>query len=136
MLLKEIKEIPSSRDDLRKFGLTLGVAFGLIGAWMAWRHHGFYVYFLAAAAFFPAGAFLAPAALKPAQKAWMTLALLMGWVMTRVLLGLLYFLIVTPIGLIVRLGGKKFLDLDFKAKKCSYWQPRQSRPKESYENQF
>ncbi len=135
-LWKEINEIASSKADLRKFGLTLAAAFGLFGGISAWRGHGFYIYLLAAAAFFLIFGLAWPSALKPIQKIWMTLALLMGWVMSRVLLFIVFFVTVTPIGLILRLSGKDILDKKPGVRRDSYWLPHKSRDKEDYEKQF
>ena len=66
----------------------------------------------------------------------MTLALLMGWVMSRVLLTALFYLTVTPIGLFLRLSGKDLLGIRSVVKKDNYWNPHKTRAKEDYENQF
>jgi hypothetical protein len=135
-LWKEINEIPSSKKDLRSFGLTLGIAFGLIGGFLAWRGNGAWPYFLGISGFFFGFGLVLPAALKPFQKLWMTLALLMGWVMSRVILIVTFFLIVTPIGLILRLFGKDLLDIRRGVKKETHWSSHRTRAKEDYEDQF
>ena len=135
-LLKEINEIPMTKQALRKFGLTMGIAFGLLGGLLVWRARAAWPYFVGASAFFLFFGLALPVVLKPLQKVWMTLALLMGWVMSRVILAVLFFLVVTPIGLILRLSGKDLLDKKAGAKKESYWTPHQARAKEDYENQF
>jgi hypothetical protein len=135
-LLKEINEIPSSKADLRKFGLTMAGAFGLFGGIALWRGHGFYVYLLGASACFLVFGLVFPAVLRPVQKVWMTLALLMGWVMSRVILTLLFFIGVTPIGLFLRITGKDILDKKSGVKRDSYWAAHKPRAKEDYENQF
>ena len=135
-LLKEINEIPSSKSDLRKFGLTMAGAFGLFGGIAAWRGHGVWVWLLSAAVFFLVFGLILPMALKPIQKVWMTLALMMGWVMSRVLLCVVFFIAVTPIGLFMRLSGKDILDMRPAGRRDSYWRPHKSRKKEEYEDQF
>ncbi len=62
---------------------------------------------------------------------WMAIAFALGWIMSRVLLSLIYYLLVTPIGLVGRLIGKKFLDISFKDGKNSYWVEREN-PKIDY----
>jgi hypothetical protein len=135
-LWKEIGEIASSKADLRKFGLTMAVAFGLLGGFMAWKGHGICVYFLGAAGFFLFFGLGLPQALKPVQKVWMALALVMGWFMSRVLLTVTFFVTVTPIGLILRATGKDLLDKKTGVKRDTYWVPHRQRNKEEYENQF
>ena len=135
-LLKEINEIQSSKADLRKFGYTLGIAFGLLGGYFLWRGKPFALYVLALAAIFLLFGFIAPILLKPVQKAWMMLALLMGWVMTRVILAIVFYLVITPIGLVLRLTGKDFMNRSFPGKEGSYWLDHAERVKDDYERQF
>jgi hypothetical protein len=135
-LWNEINEIASSKADLRKFGVTMAGAFGLLGGLALWRAHGFSVYLVAAGALFLAFGLVFPAALRPVQKIWMTLALLMGWVMSRVILAVTFFIVVTPIGLIMRLSGKDILDKRPGVRRDTYWVPHKKRNKEDHENQF
>src|SRR3989344_4718326 len=135
-LLKEIKEIQSSKTDLRKFGYTIGIAFVLLGGYFLWRGKSFALYVLSLAAILLLFGFMAPTWLKPIQKAWMTLALLLGWVMTRVILAIVFYLVITPIGLVLRLTGKDFMNRSFPGKEASYWLDHAERVKEDYERQF
>ncbi len=129
-------EIQSSKADLKKFGLTLGIVFGLLGAYFLWRGKSHAPYFLGASTFFLFFGAYFPAFLKPVQKAWMTLALLMGWVMTRVILAIVFYLVITPIGFMIRLSGKDFMNRSFPRREDSYWLDHAKRVKEDYERQF
>jgi hypothetical protein len=51
----------------------------------------------------------------------MILALAIGWWISRFLLVLLFFTVITPMGILARLSGKKFMDIDMRKKKDSYW---------------
>ena len=62
-----------------------------------------------------------PKVLLPLQKIWMSLALVLGYVMTRVILTLVYFLVVTPIGLTLRLFGKDPLTKGPDPNLATYW---------------
>lgn len=138
-LIKEILSIKSTKKELREFAFIVGGVLLLIGG-LRWWHHKNYAFIILAAgtALVSLGA-LIPNILRPLQKAWMTLALLMGWVMTRVILTVLYFLVLTPISLIARMTGKQFLNLKFREPKLSsYWVIRETGAtnNESYEKQF
>ena len=67
---------------------------------------------------------------------WMQLARFLGTISSAVLLTLLFFLVVTPIGLLQRLFGKRPLDLRFKTNDASYWQKRTAPTPAHYEKQF
>ncbi len=138
MILEEIKKIESSPKKLREFGLVVGGVLCALGILLWWRGRGSWPYFLAPGTLLVITGAIIPVILKPLQKAWMTLAILMGWVMTRVLLSTLFYLAITPIGLILRLTGKDLLDQKLEPKKQSYWKIRHQPPRipADYEKQY
>ncbi|MFH1313258.1 MAG: SxtJ family membrane protein [Candidatus Eisenbacteria bacterium] len=123
---------------LRNFGLTVGIAFGVLAGLLFWRDKAHYVYFAAISVAFLGLGLLVPAVLKPVEKAWMTAARAMGWFMTRVILTILFFAMFTPMGFIARLFGKDFIGLKMDESAKSYWIYREARDlvKEDYEKQF
>jgi hypothetical protein len=138
MLREEIRSIPSSRRDLRNFGLVVGAAFIVLGAILLWREKALWPYLGGIGFSLVIGGLLFPAYLKPLQKAWMTLAVIMGWFMTRVILTVLFFFVVTPIGIIARIAGKNFMGDPPPAGTESHWHRRKEEaidPKH-YERQF
>ena len=138
MLLEEIKNIKSEKRDLRNFGITFGVVLGILAGALWWKGKDTYTIFaILSLAFFFFGLSL-PALLRPLQKVWMAFAVIMGWVMTRLILSVLFYVIFTSIGGISRLFGKQFLDLKRDKSKKSYWIYREQVPfdKEDYEKQF
>ena len=135
-LLKEIREIPSTQKALREFGWVMGGFFALLSAFLFWKKAEIPVYVIGLSAFFlTLGAFL-PQALKPLQKIWMALALCLGWVMARVILTVIFYLVFTPIGFFLKLSGKDLLQLNWAKKQNSYWTDHAQRDKASYEKQF
>ena len=72
------------------------------------------------------------------HKVWMCLAVVLSWFMTRVLLSLLFFLGVTPIGVLGRLFGRKFLDVDMQDSRETYWIRREKDDETlaKYERQY
>lgn len=138
MLKDDIKNIKSETTDLRKFGLTVGIVFGIFGGLLFWRGKDYYVYFMTLSAFLILSGLLAPAILKPIQKAWMGIAVTMGWFMTRVILAILFFLVFTPISLVTRIIGKDFIDKKFHTNTESYWITKEQTnlEKTRYEKQF
>jgi len=138
VIADELAAVKSGPRDLRKFGITMAVAFAAIGALFIWRGAS-----EARWLFWLSGAFLllglvAPVILRPVQKVWMAFAITLGWVMTRVILVLVFYVGITPIAFIARLVGKRFLDLGFEPERESYWvdYPESDRGKDRYLSQF
>jgi len=138
MLLEEIRNIKSEKKDLRNFGITFGVAFALLGGALWWKGRDTYSAFLALSALFIFSGFVFPRVLKPLQKAWMTLAVILGYFMTRIILSILFYLVFTIIGLSSRIVGRQFLNLKNDPSKETYWIKRDKVPfdRKNYERQF
>lgn len=138
MFLDEIKNIDSSVKELRKFGVTMAIACAVISIFTLLQNKSFYRVFLAIAVLFAIFALLFPGALKFVHEFWMSLAHAMGWLMTRVILSVLFYLVLTPIGLIMRICGKDLLNTKFAGDNdLSYWISRkQQAPDRDYEKQF
>ena len=100
----DIKELKTDATTLRKFGLVVGSVFVLLGVIFLLRHKAHWPYFVwPGVALMVLGAVL-PRLLRLVYLAWMTLAVLLGFVVSHVLLTLFFFLIMLPIGLIARLA--------------------------------
>lgn len=137
-IIIEIKKIDSSMKKLREFGLLVGGVFAVLGILFWWRGRAHFPFFLLPGVLLVILGLVAPAILKPLQKVWMTLAILMGWVMTRLIISVVFYLAITPIALILRITGKDLLDLKLEPEKTSYWKSRPSdeRSASDYERQF
>lgn len=123
---------------MRKFGITVGILLGLLGGLFLWREREYYCYLLILSAVFLFLGIVVPISLGPIHKVWMTLAVLLGWIMTRAILIVLFYLVVTSIGLLMRLFGKDFLNLKFDEDADSYWISKEKVKfkKSDYERQF
>ncbi len=138
VLLEEIKNIKSEKKDLRNFGIVIGIALAILGGMLWWKGKETYFLFIFLSAVFILLGLILPAVLKPLQKAWMMLAVVLGWFMTRVILSVLFYIVFTAIGLISKLFGKEFLDLRLNKTRQTYWIHRKPEEfkKENYERQF
>jgi hypothetical protein len=113
---------------LRRFALTVAAPLALLAGWGAWRGHTFLPALLGGLAGVLAGfALAAPGLLRPIHTVWMQGAEALGWLNTRLLLGLVYFLIMTPTGLLLRLLGRDPLDRQLRDRP-SYWRKREPHP--------
>jgi len=96
-----------TRRDLRRFGLTVGGAFGLLALALRWRGGDVAPVVLGAAAVaLVGGGVLTPGALGPVFRAWMRFALVLSRFTTPIVMGVLFFLVITPMGLLMRLFGR------------------------------
>ena len=127
-----------TKRELRKFGLTLGLVFGLIGVFLLWQQKETFLYFIVSAAVLSLLGIIAPTLLLYLYKIWMSIARAMSWFNTRVILSIIFFLILTPIALIMRLFGKQFIELRWDKSVRSYWNYRESSvtKRADYEKQF
>ncbi len=138
MILEEINNIKESKRDLKKFGLTIGIALIVISILLAITKKDSALYFGIAGFLITMIGLTAPIVLKPLNKAWMTLSIILGWFMTRVILTILFYIALTPISLLSRLFKKDFLDLKIEKERQSYWQKRDQKKFDAadYERQF
>ncbi|HWS70922.1 MAG TPA: SxtJ family membrane protein [Thermoanaerobaculia bacterium] len=130
---------PSSIRELREFGLLVGAVFAALGAWWIYRAKFAtvsYIFVAVGALLILFGA-LAPSLLRPVHRGWMALAEAMSFVMTRVILAIVFYLVVAPIGFLRRLSGADPLRRRA-PQAASYWEeysPRQHDPKH-YDRMF
>ena len=123
----------------RNFGLTLGIAFAAVGAFSFWRGHPTTPKVLGAiSAILIVVALAAPRSLELVERAWMKLAHLISRVTTPIFLALVYFAVLTPMGLIRRNFGRN--PLKHFSNGDSYWFGRAEvdaeKRRKSMERQF
>ena len=116
----------------------MGIAFLAISGLVLLRHRYSPAPWISLSALFFAFAFAAPLLLKPVYIFWMRLAFALGWVNTRIILAVMFYLVLTPIGLTMRLFGKDLLDRKIEKAKESYWIARDKKDfsPADYERQF
>lgn len=134
---KEITELDRTPRALRNFGLLFFGLFGIAAGIMVWKGNSLWPLFaVIAGGFLLAGAVFPRLLLYP-YLAWMAFALLMGWVMTRLLLTTVYYIVMTPIGLLLRMTGKDMLDQKIDKGADSYWKRHEAgTDRERYRKQF
>src|SRR6266498_465184 len=94
----------------RRFAFTLAAAFAVLGGIAAWRgrERAAVVFAVVAGLFFLAG-LVAPSRLGPVERAWMGLARVISKVTTPLFMGIIYFVVLTPTGLIRRAVSRRTL---------------------------
>ena len=136
--------LESSDDEIivgpsnRNFGFTMASVFALIGLVGFTKHSSHAPFWLGAALAFAAVTLWRPQTLGIANRAWLKLGLLMYRVVNPIIMAILFFGVILPIGWIMRLSGKDFLRLARDRALPTYWLPRSDpRPaSESMRQQF
>ncbi len=105
----------------RGLGLVFAAFFAIIALWPLIGGHSLRVWAVVVAVIFLALAYLWPAALRPLNIVWFKLGMLLGMVMTPVVMALLYIMVFTPTGLLMRLFGKDPLRMKPPPDQTSYW---------------
>lgn len=135
----EINWQPTKRD-LRVFGFGLAVFCAVI-AWLCYQSDGEFELVesaLTGAAVLAVGlSLLAPQSLRPVYCVFMALAFPIGWVVSHVLLAVVFYAVFTPVGLCMRLFGRDPMHRRFDPNAESYWVPRRGeKSRNDYFRQF
>ncbi len=128
----------SSRKEQRAFGLVMAAAIVVVTL-IHWLIRGD----LATWPFYLSGAFLilgiaAPAVLEPVFVVWMKFALILNWIMTRLLLSMVFYLMIVPTRGLMLIFSDDPLKRRFEPDSASYWEEPDEQPDDParYENMF
>lgn len=138
MLKQEFKNIGTSENEIKKTGITLGIVLIIISFILWWLGKISFIYFSTVGGIFIILSYIAIPILKPFHKLWISLSIVLGFIMSRIILTILFYFVVTSIGLLAKLVGKKFMPLNFDKNATTYWEKRENTIKEKidYERQF
>jgi len=126
-----------STKDLRQFGLIVGGVFSLIGLWPAIvRNEDPRLWSLVLGGILVALGLAIPPALKQIHSGWMKVGHVLGTINTRIILGIIYYGLITPMGVIMRLMGKDFMNCVSMQDATTYRVVRTQRPRDHMRNQF
>jgi H+/Cl- antiporter ClcA len=133
-----LARVDGSPRALRRAGLLLGALLLALAAWLGWRGRPPATWLAPglAGALLAALAALAPRALRRPHRAWMALALALGWVTSRLLLLLVFSFLLTPLALAARLLGRRFLALRPDRDAATYWVARAQDRRDDYTKMY
>jgi hypothetical protein len=126
-----------TKNNLRKFGITMGMVLGAISLFISLRHtHDALPIAIISLSFFILA--ILPASLKYIYILWMRAASVLGWINTRLILSIMFYLIFTPTGLLMKLFGADLLERKINKRKDSYWIKKEKKDFSplDYERQF
>ncbi len=134
----KIDEREGATKELRKFGFTMSCALSIVGGFALWRKGETGLLFWGIGFVILMVGLIRPRLLGPIHKGWMKLAFVLGFFMTHLILALMYYLVFTPVALVMRTLGKDPLRLKYDRSVKSYWirRPRSEFTRERYEKMF
>ena len=118
----------------RSFGLVFFVLFLVIGLWPLINDNEIKIWSIVISVVFLVLGLLNSKLLLPLNKLWFKFGLLLGKIISPLVMGIIFFLVVTPIGYLMRMLKKDLLNLKFNDEK-SYWIEK-NEPKSKMKNQF
>ncbi|MGY8937498.1 MAG: SxtJ family membrane protein [Alphaproteobacteria bacterium] len=120
----------------RSFGLVFATVFCIVALFPLLNDGAVRLWALPVASIFGLAAFFCTAALKPLNLIWFKFGLLLHKIVNPIIMGLMFYLTIMPIGLIMRLSGKDILNLQIDKAASTYWITRASPERDSLKNQF
>lgn len=118
------RQSAEERSSERELGVTFAAILSVIGFVRLYQGHDWWATCLSAAAIFLFLAFFWVAPLRPINRLWYRLGLLMFHMVNPVIMGIVFFVTISPIGLLMRLSGKDQLKLKFDREAETYWEKR------------
>ncbi|MDF0643640.1 MAG: SxtJ family membrane protein [Nitrospira sp.] len=126
-----------TRATLRQFGLLMGGIFFLIGLFpFVWRQDPVRVWAVGLGTLLLTTGLTAPGLLRGPYRGWMFIGHILGWVNTRIILSVLFYGIITPMGMIMKFTGRDPMRRGFDQNVPTYRVTRQARPATHMKNMF
>ena len=109
------------KSSNRGFGLLFFVVFFLIGIWPLFKENDYRLWSLIISIIFLFLGLINSKILTPLNKLWFRFGILLGNVFSPIVMGIIYFGVITPIGILMKLIGKDILNLKQNKKSSTYW---------------
>ena len=124
-----------SKENNKGFGILFFIVFLLVGLWPLLKGDNPRMYFFPIAVLFLILGLINSKILTPLNKTWVKFGELLGAIIAPIVMGLVYFFILTPLSFLVRITGKDLLNVKFSNKFKTYWIKR-SKDLGSMDKQF
>ena len=116
-----------SQTSNRSFGVLFFIVFFILGLWPTLKNNDVNFYLIAISIIFLTLGIKNSKLLSPLNKYWIKFGEILGKIIAPIVMAFVYFIILTPISLIVRLFGKDLLNLKFSEEKKTYWKKRKNK---------
>jgi len=110
-----------SQSSNRSFGILFFIVFLILSLWPLKNGNNLNLYFLITSGIFLILGAINSKLLTPLNKTWIKFGEILGLIIAPIVMSLVYFVILTPVSLIVRLFGKDLLGLKFIKENNTYW---------------
>ncbi len=128
---------PPTAKDLKQFGLLVGGVFSVIGLWpFIFRSESPRLWALVLGGVLILLGGIAPQSLRQVHAGWMKIGHVLGAINTKIILGLIYYLLIVPMGIMMRLLGKDSMHRTLDSHVNTYRIVRAPRPRQHMRNQF
>jgi hypothetical protein len=114
--MKDVK-LPSDRS----IGVLFSVVCALLAGWAYYKGSHWWKWLAAGSGAFLLVGLLVPIVLRPLNWVWMRLGLILGMIISPIVLGIIYFVVITPVALFFKIKGRDALSRKYDAKLASYW---------------
>lgn len=137
-MIEEFKNIKSEKKDLRNFGLIVGVALIIISFLIFKKRINIINYSVPLGFILIILGLIYPTILKPLQKIWMMISVILGFFMTRIIIFILFVIAFIPLSFALKIFNKKLIDVSINKRKKSYWVYREAKKinVSDYEKQY
>lgn len=131
-------QIDTSDQKIRNFGILFFVVFAALAGLSFYKGHSTWPWFAGASLVFLLAGFIAKPALRPIYFGWMAFAFVLGWINTRIILGIFFYGILFPVGLLLKILRRDPLARRLDRQTTSYWIRHEPVPfdRQKYERPF
>ncbi len=133
MLIKIKNKIKISSN--RNFGLVFFIVFLIVGIWPLTNEEPFRIWSVIISSVFLVLGLMNSKLLTPLNKLWFKFGMILGAIVAPVVMGVVFFLVITPIGIFMKIIGKDLLNKKYDKKKATYWIIR-GKPVSTMKQQF
>lgn len=131
------QKVQVETEVLRQFGQLVGAVFIVIGCWPLFLHGSMnHLWALIAGGVLVALGSIVPRSLVHLYHFWMGLGHALAWLNTRIILGIIFFGLITPMGICMRVLGKRVLPRTFDRTMTTYRIMKAPRPRTHFRHQF